>query len=352
MPTLTAALAPFTPVPVQDPSAFPFASPWSSDELEELLFRDVFGVDAPLPNSRQAAMRLDPVQRGRNLFCTTISRMPLRAATADGVLPPEQQPTWLYRTDGAMGPRMRTVWTVDDLMFHGWSLWQKVRSTSTGFPLNANRVPWGSWYVDQDLRVCVNGVPLPEQNDALLFQGFHEGILNYGRDTMADARRLYQIVRDRLANPVPMVELHQVSGTDLTTTERDELVTHWRTARAKEGGSAVGYTNKHIELKTHGAEQESSLLIEGRNAAAVSIARMIGCAAGRLDATTPKASLNYETNQGRNQEFIDMDLDLYMGPIEERLSLDDCVARGTHVTFDRGDETAPAASPTGPTLQD
>jgi hypothetical protein len=58
---------------------------------------------------------------------------------------------------------------------------------------------------------------------------------------------------------------------------------------------------------------------------------MIGVSAGRLDATTPKASLNYETQQGRNQELIDFDLDLYMGPIEERLSLDDCCPRGLHV---------------------
>lgn len=362
MPTIQAAFEPL--VPVRDPSTFPIASPWSSSELADLVFKDVFGFDAPIPNSREAAMRLDAVARCRNLLCTTISRMPLRAASApagawltgteDYLLPPDQQPTWLYRTDGGMGPRQRIVWTVDDLMFHGWSLWLKKRAaeSSGGWPLNADRVPWGSWYVDADLRVCVNGSPLSDQNDALLIQGFHEGILSYGRDVMADAKRLYQIVRDRLANPVPMVELHQIDGAELTATERDELVDHWRTARAKEGGSAVGFTNKHIELKTHGAEQESSLLIEGRNAAAVSIARMIGVAAGRIDATTPKASLNYETRTGRNQELVDFDLDLYLGPIEERLSLDDCVPRGTYVVFDRGDTTAPQPSPTGPALQD
>lgn len=349
VPTIEAAIAPY--VPVQDPSTFPIATPWGQSELEELLFRDVFGVDAPMPNSREAAMRLDAVARCRNLLCTTISRMPLRAATVTGFLPPAEQPTWLYRTDGGMGPRQRIVWTVDDLVFHGWSLWLKQRSASTNFPLDAPRVPWGSWFVDADLQVCVNGVRLEDQNDALLIQGYHEGILNYGRDVMADAKRLYAIVRERLANPVPMVELHQTGGAALTLTERRELVDAWRLARSMEGGD-VGYTSKDIELKTHGGEQESALLIEGRNAAAVSIARMIGVSAGRIDATTPKASLNYETRTGRNQELVDFDLDLYLGPIEDRLSLDDCVPRAQRVAFDRGDYTAPTPDPAGPALQD
>jgi hypothetical protein len=89
--TLAAAMAPYQPT--RDPSTFPIASPWSSTELQDLVFRDVFGVDAPLPNSREAAMRLDPVARARNLFCATISRMPLRVANVDGILPPADQPT-------------------------------------------------------------------------------------------------------------------------------------------------------------------------------------------------------------------------------------------------------------------
>lgn len=331
----------------------PIASPWSTSHLEKLLVEDVFPGGIPPLNSRTSAMRLDPIARARNLLVTTISRMPLKLANVEGPLPHEEQPTWLYRTN-VDSPRHRIVWTVDDLIFHGWSCWRRANSRETGFPLSVQRVDFGRWFVDADNLVNFRDDPRSPrdyQDEVLLIPGFHEGILSYGIETLSDARQLYGIVRDRLQNPTATTELHQTGGRQLTKPEQDSLVDSWRLARNTPGGT-VGYTSKDIELKTHGADTESTLLIEGRNAAAVSCARIVGVAAGRIDATTPKASLNYETTAGINQEFIDMDLDLYMGPIEARLSLDDVVRRGERVMFDRTDETSPTPNPAGPPLED
>lgn len=339
-----------------DVESLPIASPWSSSHLPQLLVDDVFPNGAPPINSRAAAMRLDGIARARNLICTTISRIPLKIADANGPLPPEEQARsgrWLYRTD-VDSPRHRIVWTVDDLIFHGWSLWRRVNAADTRFPLHTTRVQYGSWFVDPDNLVNLRDDPRPPreyQSELLLIPGFHEGILSYGKDVLEDSRQLYAIVRDRLQNPNVTMNLHQTGGRQLTKTEQDELKDAWRKARALPGGT-VGYTSKDIELETPGSETESALLIEARNAAAVSQARVIGVAAGRIDATTPKASLNYETTAGVNQEFIDMDLDTYMGPIEARLSLDDCVAAGKRVMFDRTDETAPQPNPAGPPIED
>jgi hypothetical protein len=327
-----------------DPSRLPIASPWSSNELAQLVAQDVFGPSGAPINSRASAMRLDGIARGRNKVCMAIGGWPLRKVNRDGILPPDQQPTWLYRTDGTM-PRQRTVWTVDDLIFYGWSCWWRERGSDT-FPLAATRLNQEEWTVDLDNRVLVRGQPVSDEQ-VILIPGYHEGILNFGKDVLADAKQLYAIVRDRLRNPTATTELHQTGGRELTDTERDAMLDHWRAARQKDGGT-VGYTSKDIELKDHGSAAESTLLIEARNAAAVSQARILGLPAGVLDATTPKASLNYETQTGRNEELVD-DLALYANPIEDRLSLDDCVPMLSAVRFDRTGYTAPAPSATGDT---
>lgn len=341
---VTAALTGYTS---PDPSSFPIASPWSGDShLEKIVFLDAFPNGVPT-NTRHAALALPPIARARLMLFTGVSRSPLRAMIGDTVR--ADQPTWLYRTGRTM-PRQRIGWTVDDHLFYGWSCWWTDRSESDGFPLHAHRINQGDWRVNTDLKIEVNGRVVSDEQ-AILIPGYHEGILNFGRDAIADAKQLYWIVRDRLANPVPMAELHQNSGADLTTQERDALVDHWRKARTQNGGG-VGYTNQHIELRTHGGDGDATLLIDARNAAAVDMARLVGVSAGMLDATTPKASLTYETRNGRNQEFVDLDLTSYANPIEDRLSMDDMVPAGTHVAFDLTHHTSPTPAATGPALED
>ena len=331
----------------RDPSLFPIATPWSSSQLEKIVAEDIFGPDGIRSNNRRSALAIPAVKRGRGLIVTSVSRMPLRAMRRDEILP--EQPTWLYSTRRT-SPRSRIVWTLDDHMFYGWSCWRRWNSASTGFPIDVDRVNFGDWHITPDNKVMVCGVEMRD-DEVILIPSYQEGILVDSKDALSDIKRLYEIVRDRLNNPVAMTELHQVSGKPLAKTERDEMLDHWRTARKLPGGT-VGYTSPEIDLRTHGADGDATLLIEARNAAAVDVARIIGVSAGMVDATTPKASLNYETTTGRNAEFIDLDLEAYMGPIEDRLSLDDIVPAGTRIAFDRGAATAPAMPATGPTLED
>uniref|UniRef100_UPI0013CF363E phage portal protein n=1 Tax=Pseudomonas viridiflava TaxID=33069 RepID=UPI0013CF363E len=91
-------------------------------------------------------------------------------------------------------------------------------------------------------------------------------------------------------------------------------------ARRGENGG-VGYTNSAIEVKEHGAINEH-LLVEGRNAAAVEIARIAGIPAVLLDAGAEgKSSMSYDNAQGRNAELVDYGLRPLMAAIAGRLSL-------------------------------
>lgn len=329
-------------------SAPPIASPFSDSTLTRLVFPDFADVDR-IPGTRAEAMAIPAAARARNLIVSTISRLDLRALRGATVLPDRDQPTWTYSTAGPTHPSIRLAWTVDDLIWHGWSLWSRTNNAD-GSLAAADRINFDRWYLNADGQVVVDGLP-QRAGDVILFPGLHEGVLQYGRTTVRDTSQLYRSVRQRLDNPVPNLELHQTEGDDLTDEQIDKLIDRWAAARRGENGG-VAYTNRVLELKERGVGADAQLMIEARNAAALDLARVIGVAAGRIDATAPKASLNYETTAGRNQEFVDFDLALYMTPITARLSMDDIVPRGQRVAFDLEPLTSLAPSPTGPNSQD
>lgn len=330
-----------------DPSRFPIATPWGQSDLHRIAFEDLFGSDTP-PNSRAAAMSIPAVARARNLLCTTIAKFLFVELEAGAPLPAIDSPAW-FTAAGNTTAAHRLVWTVDDLIFYGWSCWWRVNDDETGLPLAAGRLNQDQWTVNDDNRIEVDGVEVND-DQVILIPGFHEGILTYGRDALADARALYRTVRSRLNAPIPPIDLHQTGGRELTVTERRELIDIWIAARRSANG-AVGFSTPDIDVRVLEAGGDQ-LMIEERNAAAVEMARVVGVHAGMVDATTPKASLNYETTTGRNQEFVDFDVDTYVAPIAARLSMDDITAPGRAVALDTSAFTAPTASPTGPARQD
>ena len=329
-----------------DPNTFPLATPWGSSELQRVVFEDIFGADRPV-NSREAAMRIPAAARARNLMVSAIARNPLVTLRGDTRTP--DQPVWMYRSDVCV-PQLRMAWTVDDLIWYGRSLWWRINNAD-GSLHDAQRVPVDEWGITDDLRVEVNGVPVTDPTKIIVFQGIHEGVLSYGVDAVYDARALYVAVRKRLKNPIPGIDLHQTGGRPMTDPEIDALIARWAAARDGQNGS-VGYTSADIEAKPLTGGDDGALMIDARNAAAVDIARMIGVSASLVDATAPKASLNYETTAGRNVELIDRDTPVYADPIAWRLSADDVCPRGQRVAFDREESLSPAPTTTGPTLED
>lgn len=341
-----------------DVARLPYVSPFSpASDLNRLVWHDMFGDTAGVSvNSRDSAMRIAAVARGRNLIVSTICRFPFALFAGEEERPPAP---WMFRTNDGSSWQLRNAWTVDDLMFYGWSLWRWTRGADSdgGRPLSGGRVPMGQWRINSDNRLEVDGegvIPSSKERDYCLIPGLHEGLLSFGVDVLSDARALYAIVRDRIENPVPAIDLHQTGGEKLTETEKDELIGDWVTSRSSSSSRrGVAYSNEFIDVRTLGGTDGSSLLVEARNAAALDLARMIGIHGGMIDATTPKASLNYETTNTRNGEFVDFDLALYITPLTARLSLDDVTVKGERVALDLGDFlTVPGPSPTGPAAED
>lgn len=332
------------PSMVVNPSMLPYGSPYATSEFNRMIFDDIVGKGISPSISRAQAMKIPAIARARNIMVATICRFPLKAY--DGDVEVATQPAWMYSTAGATHPAMRIAWTVDDFIFYGWSLWS--RNPLTLEP--SDRIDRARWFINTDNQIVVDDIP-QRADQVILFPGLHEGILEYGSDALSDTKDLYRNVRQRIKNPAPQLNLHDTSDSQLTDEQIDALIGRWAKAREGENGG-VGYTNKSLELEELGNSGDAQLMIEARNAAALEMARIVGVAGSKIDATVAKASLNYETTTGRNQEFVDMDVQLYMVPLSTRLSMDDILPSGQRAVLDMGDFTAPAPSPTGPGVQD
>ncbi|MGY4645892.1 hypothetical protein [Cellulomonas sp. URHB0016] len=334
--------------------------------LEEVAFYDITGEYLRIM-SRAAGMRVPAVARARHLTCGAIAKAPLVAYRADVAVAP--QPYWAYGTDGQLGdlsateaqrlgltaqsPWYRMLWTVDDHIFYGSSLWYStalapaVNDDDRRRPARIARIPWDYWAFEDGAFVDQDGRPL-DQARCILIPGPHEGILRFGERTIRIAADLESGAADVAQRPFRL-ELHQTSGAELSREERRETIAEARTALAANDG--VLFTNQAIETKDHPLTSEQ-LLVEARNASAVDIARLVSTPASLIDAANAGSSMDYSNLDHRNQLWLDFSLALYMDAITARLGMDDVLPAGQRAAFDTTELTATPAAATGYPTED
>lgn len=319
-------------------------SPWQAGNLSHIVWNDIFDADAQ-PATRAHAMRVPAVANARHTLVAAIAGLPLRAMRRDQVLPPDQQPTWTYRTSGPVSPWHRMAWTLDDILFTGWSLWAVTRDAA-GHVLEADRTPPEWWSFDSDGSILVLDQPVSAE-EVVLIPGPAEGLLEYAGESIRGALNMDRAWQGRVRSPIPAMEIRQTTDDELEDDEADELITAYVKARQDPNGAVV-LTPYGFELVPHG-DSDTNLFIEGRNAIRIDVANYTGLPGAALDGALSTASLTYVTQDGKRSELAEA-LKLWMDPITARLSQDDVVPRGVRVAFDTTDLTDPA--PTGPTLED
>lgn len=305
------------------------ASPWQSEHphhLEPVIFHEIIG-STPRRVTRSQAIQVAALSRARQLIVSTIPRVPLVAKRAAAET---DLPAWLTNSTGALSPFHRMLWTVDDLFFYGWSLWAVDRAPD-GEIEAAFRVPYNQWQFDDDGTVMVNGRQVDE-SQVLLFPGVGEGILTYGAATITEALNVARAIQKAAETPSAQIELHQTNEAPVTPEDVRALIDMWAKARRGENGG-VAFTSNGIEVREHGAAKEH-LLIEGRNAVAVDIARHAGIPAVMIDATLAGSSLSYSNTSARMAELITFGLSPLMSAISARLSQNDATPDGVTIDFD------------------
>jgi hypothetical protein len=328
------------------------SSPWAppTPQLSTLLWADVFGaLGKDTPITREAAMAVPALARARHILCGFGAKQQLVAFTGADRKP--TQPKWIARTGSALTTYHRMLWTLDDHLFTGWSLWDVERTTAGGaITGGATRIAPYRWSFNRDTGVVlVDDEAFPEER-ALLIPGPHEGILQYGRTAILQAAELEASATRVAQNPAAYLALHYAGEVPQTPEQILEARTIWAEARRGEYGG-VAYLGKDMTVSELGSAAEH-LLVEGRNAAAVNMARLASMPASLVDATNATASLTYETTAGRSAEFLDYGADLYLNAIAARLSMDDVVPSPDSVRFDTTESRSLTPSPTGPATED
>lgn len=316
----------------------PFAGDLTRVVVPDLL--SLFGIDEFECATRAEAMSIPAVARGRALLLSLIADKPLHAWRYDEKLPFEQQPSFLYRTPGQLGPWQRMARTVDDLIFYPWSLWKNVRGALDGERrpiLQSVHVSYDDWGVDDDsgaiwILNADGGRDYPQAEDVILIPGPWEGLIASGSRTLRGAAALERTWVDRAANPSPLTELHLTDNTQLDDDEAVATRDAWAAARRSRTG-AVALTPSNVEVIDHGTA-DSALFIEGRNSSRMDIASMLNLPGAALDASTAQASLTYVTQEGTRTSIYDLSIPYWVRPIEARLSQDDIVPQGQSVRFD------------------
>lgn len=308
-----------------------FTSPYASTttSLQPIVATDLFDEEvlAKLPLSREIAISVPAVSKARNLLVATIAKFPLKAYR-NGVAV-ATQPSFLYRTESIVTPYERMAWTVDDLLFYGYSVWL-VKRGADGRITEAEYCPMRyvkitNWHVLIDEKEVAS-------NEIILFNSPFEGLLNIAGRTIRAAIDQERAWAGRAKNPVPVIELHQTDDT-LNEDEVKPFVDAWAAARSSENG-AIGYTPPSLEIKTHG-EVHADLMVEGRNAVRTDIGSFANIRASMLDGTMGIDSLTYSTTEGERNSFYEFDLPFWTDPITARLSMDDVVPRGQYVEFEK-----------------
>lgn len=313
-----------------DASRAPLESPWASPNHLVTIDRP----DIPGTLTRATAMAVPAVARARRLIVGTIARCPLEARQQGERM--EDQPRWITRTDGNQSPWYRMIWTVDDLLFYGWSLWGLERDRD-GRVIRAERIPFDWWAVDGDGDITIkNRKANPEE--VCLIPGPDEGLLNFAATPIYHAYRLQTLANRAAETPNAQLLIKQTQGAPMSAEAQRELINSWVAARRGQNGG-IAFTNQAVEVEELGAANEH-LMIEGRNIAAVDIARAVGIPALMIDAgVAGTGTVTYKNAQARNLELVDYSLAPMMAAVAARLGMDDMVPRGTAVAFDLTDLT-------------
>ncbi len=319
------------------------SSPFSESQLTTIAVADILGLDNR-PVSRADAMKVSAVVKARNVIVGSLSSQPLSKWKGATRVDAE---AWMHRTATAISPLTRMLWTLDDLIFYGASLWRVERGTKDQI-IDAWRVPYEYWEVTPDGHILVGAEPVSSEQ-VVYIDGPQEGLIDLAADDIRAARAMTRAWANRVQSPVPTMELHITDPMyEPTVPEQDALLKSWEEARAH-GGTAI--TPHGIETKAHG-QVATDLFVQGRNAARIDFANFLNLPVSLLDGSPATASLTYSTKENSRNDLVDISLRYWANAIEARLSMDDIVPAGSRVAFDIEYLATPVQPTAGPVHQD
>lgn len=287
--------------------------------------------------TRAEAMAVPAIARARHIICGTAARDELRAYRGVGEesarLLGADEPSWIGNADGELSAFHRMLWTMDDLFHHGWSLWSRTNSAPDAYgrkwPLRADRIAIDRWGFDGDGHVLVDSQTV-RPDEVIVIPGPHEGLLNFGGPAVRHAADLQRAAGKAAKHPAAFMALKYTGTTQMKREDVEQTVADWAAAREGLNGG-VAFLPPNVDAQELGTF-DKHLLVEGRNHAAVDIARAASLPADIVDAN-PGVSFTYTNSQDNDRRLIDYGVGFYMAAVSAALSLNSVTPRGQRVVF-------------------
>jgi HK97 family phage portal protein len=285
----------------------------------------------------QEAMSVPAIARGRNIICSSIASIGLDVRDRDTGM--NVDIPRVIRTPDPRIPGVATyVWTLEDLLFHGYAYWQitelfadtqRVRSVQRISPeritinTNSDSTEIESYSIDGHTPLPLSGV-----GSLVVFYGNDEGLLNRAGMTIRTGAELERAAALYAREPVPQMVLKS-NGSALPADRIAKLLDSWGASRRNR---TTAFLNADISLETLGFDPEKLQLATARSYIATELARALGIPAYFVDAETG-SSMTYSNASTTRQTLLDFSLIPLMNSVTERLSMPDFVPSTQRVEY-------------------
>lgn len=233
--------------------------------------------------------------------------------------------------------------TIADLLLFDRAYWRITDRTWDGFPSSievmrvedCNDLTMVNAGIDPNTQPPSDpfyylGQVIPTRDVIKYYGDGNGGWLRNGATVINTAAALEAATLMYSESPIPTVVLKN-NGPDLPGDQVDELLLAWEEARASR---STAYINSTIETQTMGFSARDVQLVEGKMAAATSVARLCNLDPVWVGAGVPGSSLTYSNRTDLYRQLLDISLRPIMDLITGRLSMPDIVPRTHAVRYD------------------
>jgi hypothetical protein len=323
-------------------------APQPIDKL--LTFLKGGGNDAA-PVSRDMALSVAAVQRGRNEICS-IATLPLRLYQANDIV---DSP--LFRQFDPDVPNViHLAMTIEDLLFEGIAWWQITGRGYDRYPAMVKRLdpgrvsltppakpgvtstPAGYVMPGKDSTgpvVYLDGHPFPVR-DLIRFDSPNPALLTANARAIRTAVMVDQLAAVYAANPRPLdyfTDNELAAGDEMNTDDIDSFLAEWQSNRQAAGTAWIPSTVKRVDVNAPSPAELQ--LVEIKRQAGLEIANGIGVDPEDLGVST--TSRTYFNAVDKRQTKINNTYAPFMSALVDRLSMGDITKRGYAPRFDLKD---------------
>lgn len=301
------------------------------------------------PVTRQVALQIPTIRRGRNMICGTVGSLPLVAfrRPADGTPWSTVDRRLFAQLDPRCTPSHTLQMTVDDLLFRDVAWWRVTERDTTGYPVAIERLAPERVQVQPETsesvgRVLVDGKEAHDR-DLIRFDGPGDGgLLANGGPVIRLALSLIRGAKRTADDDVPTGKLTLREGATEPSNEPgsatdgsgrsqvEKMLDDWEAARA---ARTTAYLNSAIDYETVASTAQQRQLSELSDMVATDLARLLNLPASRVNA--PQGSgMTYTNTEADRRDLVDVTLTPYLAAIEQRLSMGDVTPSTQGVMFD------------------